>query len=66
MVHGKGSAVQVVQVPDDPVEADLVVMPSAGVVYADNDRRQPGQQGEDFVCEHGAMAVRLPPREGVP
>jgi hypothetical protein len=67
MVQGKGGAVVIIQVPDGLMEVDLVVVRhSHGVVYADNDRRQPGQQDEDFVREHGAMAVRLPPREGVP
>lgn len=66
MVHGKGGAVVVIQEPDGLVEVDLLVMHARRVVYADNDRRQPGQQHEDFVCEDRAMAVCLPPREGVP
>lgn len=66
MVHGKGGAVVVIQEPDGLVEVDLVVVHSNRVVYADNDRRQPAQQDEDFVGENRAMAVRLPPREGVP
>lgn len=66
MVHGKGGAVVVIQVPDGLMEIDLLVIHARRVVYADNDRHQPGQQDEDFVCENRAMAVRLPPREGVP
>lgn len=56
----------VIQFPYGMMPVALVVIPSSGVVYADNDRRQPGQQNEDFVCEHGAMAVRLPPHKRVP
>lgn len=66
VVHGKGGAVVVIQEPDGLVQIGLLVIDSSRVVYADNDRRQPGQQDEDFQCENRAMAVSLPPREGVP
>lgn len=55
-VHGKGAAVEVVDVPDLAVDR---------VPDRDEDGQEPCEQAEDLVGGDGGGRVRLAPTEGV-
>lgn len=66
-VHGKGSWVNVVQIPN--TSRRMVVVTHAGimsrVVDRGDDGKKPGKDGKDLVGGDGTTAVRFPLAEGV-
>lgn len=66
MVHGKGAGIQIVLVPYVPADMVAIMRLVNGIVDGDDDGQNPREQGQDFVCDDGAVAVRLPLAEGVP
>jgi hypothetical protein len=64
-VEAESGRVSVVLAPDVSARVNAIVRSVEGVVEGDDDRQQPGQDGEDLVDSDGASAVAFPLAEGV-
>lgn len=65
VVHGKGTGIQIVLVPDPLANMVTIVGSVNGVVDRNGDGQQPSEGREDFVSGDGTTAVGFAPREGV-
>lgn len=66
VVHGEGAGIQIVLVPYAPADMEAIVRLVNSIVDGDDDGQKPREQGQNLVCDDGAIAVRLPLTEGVP
>lgn len=66
VVHGKGAGIQIVLVPYAPADMEAIVRLVNSIVDGDDDGQKPREQGQNLICDDGAIAVRLPLTEGVP
>lgn len=59
VVHGKGSRVQVVLIPDALTDGVTILGSVDIVVDGDNHGKKPSEEGQDLVGGDGGRAVRL-------
>ena len=64
-VHGEGTWVEVVLVPDAPADGEAIMGLVDGVVDRDDDRKEPGEDREDLVGDDRAGSMSLSLGEGV-
>lgn len=64
-VHGKGTGVQVVDVPDATTDVVAILWVVDGVVDGSRDGQGPADDGEDLVGGDFADGVRLASTKGV-
>ena len=64
-VQTESSGVSVILMPDVSALEGTIVRSMEGVVEGDNDRQQPGQDGENLIEGNRAGAMALPLAEGV-